>query len=694
MVINNKINKKYLIVAILCTIMLLSFASTYVKVSATPTQKVVYVVINVDTEAGSKHINDTELHPEADVSMFLPYPVSMVTQVFDPNYRASINDSYGNSFKITWYPEMDFLTANTNFVTTYGSANVSGYTAMLDMLMRNWGTQIHSYGDGVEYHHHFMVYYNGIWQEFDEGPVALYPGYQDFALDQMIINNTFYPSAFRAGWDLQSTGLSNWLEQWCPFDYTPLNLTTGWYPMSEPGLNHYDVQTSYFSWTALAQSAFAQARDHGSSIYSFYIHSDTDMKGNITDLQNTLKTLVNDQVTYPGVTYKFVTAQQAAQLALGFTDTTAPTFTISRNSSTYTITSSKTLWNNNPYFTVLYTDGSYSRLPTNPVATNTWTVTIPNSNIFKVGVAANDLYGNPGVLVLTPAQITQGAVPATPTVPQTTTPEITIPIHAAFATSVLSGSYTADRVVNGTENTWDYWGTSSSKGLPQSITLDMWNLAPINQVRTHFYDADSRLYTDYIDVSSDGSTWTNVVPSKTGGSVVVDSFNPVMARYVRLTVTHDTAVNAAHIMKMTAYQPTIVPQPTPTPTPIPTATPSPTPIPTAISNSIPTATPSPTPIPTATPTPVPTATPMPVTTATPTPAPTATSTAKPATSPTPTPKPTTTASSTPKATATPTATSNSGNLAIPTYMVGLIGAIIIVAAVSTIFFIRKGKPKA
>ena len=162
MVLNiNKINKKYLIAVVLCTIMILAFAPTYLQVKATTPQKIVYVVINVDTEAGSKHINDTETHPEADVSMFLPYPASSVTRVFDSSYRSSITDPFGSTFKITWYPEMDFLTDNTNFVTTYGSANVSGYTAILDMLQRNWGTQIQTYGDSVEYHHHFMVYYDG-----------------------------------------------------------------------------------------------------------------------------------------------------------------------------------------------------------------------------------------------------------------------------------------------------------------------------------------------------------------------------------------------------------------------------------------------------------------------------------------------------------------------------------------------------
>ena len=118
-----------------------------------------------------------------------------------------------------------------------------------------------------------------------------------------------------------------------------------------------------------------------------------------------LRTLAADQNTYPGVTYKYVTAAQAAQLALGYTDFTEPSFSISRNNnSVYIINSNETLWNNSPYIAVQYTDGHYTHPVATLVGTNAWTVNIANPTaISKVGVAANDLYGNPGVLVVTPS---------------------------------------------------------------------------------------------------------------------------------------------------------------------------------------------------------------------------------------------------------------------------------------------------
>ena len=112
-------------------------------------------------------------------------------------------------------------------------------------------------------------------------------------------------------------------------------------------------------------------------------------------------------------------------------------------------------------------------------------------------------------------------------------------------------------------------------GLPQWLQLDLGTQTSISEIVTHFYDGDSRVYTYYIQVSSDGSSWTTVVSSKTGSSTVTDTFTSVTCRYVQIVVTGNTANTAAHIEQVTIYQ-TTNPTPTPTQTPTPTPTPSPT----------------------------------------------------------------------------------------------------------------------
>ena len=110
--------------------------------------------------------------------------------------------------------------------------------------------------------------------------------------------------------------------------------------------------------------------------------------------------LITTRVSYPGVTFKYVTAREAMQLALGFTDFTSPTFTVTPSGSSYTIVSSEPLWANHPYVALKYWNGTYAHVPTVAAGTNTWTFTLSNSaGLINMGIAANDLYGNSGVWV-------------------------------------------------------------------------------------------------------------------------------------------------------------------------------------------------------------------------------------------------------------------------------------------------------
>jgi hypothetical protein len=678
--------------------LVVSFSTTYSKASATP-QKIVYVVINVDTESiNGKYLNSSILHPSMDVALYSSSPPSTFTRVFDPSFRGSISDSFGNSFKMTWFTEMDYLYSQSIFVNGTAPAGISGYTAMLDLLQKNWGSQMQTFGDAIEYHHHFEIY-NRVWTEYDDGPDAGYGDYQMYALDHMIIDNGFYPASFRSGWNVMSTPMSNWLEQWFPFDYCPTS--GGWSPVhAYPGMNHNQTQTVFWTYQGQVQQAFNEARDHGSSIYSFYMHEGDNMVGNITDLSNNLKALANDQFNYPGVKYEYVTAAQAMQLASGYTDLTPPTFQVSRNGSTYIISSSETLWSNNLYVAVSYTNGSYIHLAASPAGTNTWMANIPSSSsINKTGVAANDLYGNPGVLVLTPATTPQGSIPPTPTVPQTMPPEIQVPVVGVTASSYLSG-YSPDKAVDGLDSSLlNYWGTGSS-GFPQWLKLDLWSVVPVNRLVTHFFDGDSRNYTYSIDVSSEGSTWTTVVSPKTASGNVTDDFNVVLARYVRLTVLGNTANSATQVKETKVFQPTVVPQPTPSPSPSPSPTPTASPTPSPSPSPTPTASPSPSPSPTPTASPSPSPSPTP--TASPSPSPTSTNSSTP--TPTVFPSSTPNGSSTPIPSVTASPSPSPLNTSSPSPLVtgefannaaiySIVAAIVIVGAVNAVIFVRKKKAK-
>jgi hypothetical protein len=164
----------------------------------------------------------------------------------------------------------------------------------------------------------------------------------------------------------------------------------------------------------------------------------------------------------------------------------------------------------------------------------------------------------------------------------TSLPGSQIPAVSAAASS-YNGIYVALNAIDNVESTSNYWGTAAVSGLPQWLKIDLGSATSINQVITHFYDGNTRAYTYYIEASVDGSSWTSVVSTKTGSGIVTDTFSQVTARYVRVTVTGNTANNAAHIEEIKIYQSTGNPTPTSTypptlsPTPTPTTVPTPTP---------------------------------------------------------------------------------------------------------------------
>jgi hypothetical protein len=540
---------------------------------------------------------------------------------------------------------------------------------MYDLMTKYWGTQIQNFGDALEYYHLFEIYNSTHqWTSFqdsvtglDAGPDVGYPNYQNIALSHMIIDDNFYPTVFWSRFYRNAIPIaeSNWVERYFPYELTPIHGETS--PIHlYPGMNHFQMQTLEFYFRDPLIVAFHNAATYGSSVLSFYMPPNSDLVGNLTALQNQCVTFSNDHQSYPNTVFKFVTAAQAIQLAEGYTDTTPPTFTVTRNANTYIISSSKTLWGNSPVVALEYNDGTYSYMNGSLVGNNLWTATVPNSgSLIKIGVAASDLYGTPGVLVFSPLTPPTSSIPVA-TLPPSAPPEVQVTVHGITASSQYNVTFSAGNAIDGVEAPSNYYESSGSQDPPQTLWLDLWNLTPINQISTHFYDfinpKPTFIYS--IDFSTDGSTWTPVVVSRAATGVANDTFPQMMTRFIRMTVTTPNPVGQPMIIieEVSVYQQTLSPTPTPTPTP----------------------TPSPTPTPTATPTPTSTATPTPTSTATPTPSPTVTPTHSPGSTPTPT------------ASATPTNSPNTVSSNVePYYVVGAVGVIAAVLVAAYLLVIRK-----
>jgi peptidoglycan/xylan/chitin deacetylase (PgdA/CDA1 family) len=676
--------------------------------------KTVYVVICVDTENAGGHdgleIGSTNPNPTFDMSEYKALPHERMGQVFDSSFRSGHVDSYGNPFTLTWFCEMDYVFSQAHFIYDDGSSpGVSGYTATRDLLMNNWGSQIQAYGDSIEYHHHFEVFDNS-WKQYTNGPDENYPDYQNIALDHMIIDRGYYPSCFRSGWDIDPPALENWIEKWFPFDYVPLGAST--FPIQNNRMNHWIQAVGAGVDPANINRTFSVAEQTGTAIYSFNLHDNEDLDSKISLLQNCLD---NQAASFSDVGFRYVTARQAMQLALGYTDISPPTFTVTMNNGVYTISSNELLWDNHPYVTLQYQNGTYTEAEATLVGNNAWMVTPSSDGLLALGVAANDLYGNSGVW---DGSVSGGHGVISLTFDDGWQNQYTNAYPLMQARGMTGTFYViTDQIGNIDHMTYAELKTlqdhgfeigSQGMGYPDFVQLSdeqirqecagskgalQANGLVVNNFAYPWGSYDAR--TDSI-VSQHYRTARNVycsgdviqlpfyefdLPANEGDAEYPDMLSSLESIVDEVYSTNEWAVIFFHqvlpnmpnsvevidkqiftsfldyikskgVPTLTVNQALNLEPPSPTDTPTPTASP----MPTATVRPAHTPTPTITPTPTSTGTPRPTATP----TATPTPKPTPTATPKPTATPTPTPsptpKPTTTPTPTPSPTPNPTAT--------------------------------------
>lgn len=100
-----------------------------------------------------------------------------------------------------------------------------------------------------------------------------------------------------------------------------------------------------------------------------------------------------------------------------------------------------------------------------------------------------------------------------------------------------------------------FWGSGSA---PQWLQVELAKPAKIAKVQTVFYWDDARYYQYTVEVSMDAKTWTRVVDAskntqKSTQEGAVHTFDPVEARYLRLTVLKNSANPAIHVVEFRAF---------------------------------------------------------------------------------------------------------------------------------------------
>ena len=85
----------------------------------------------------------------------------------------------------------------------------------------------------------------------------------------------------------------------------------------------------------------------------------------------------------------------------------------------------------------------------------------------------------------------------------------------------------------------------------------------VGRVNVCTYWDGKRAYQYFVEASADGQTWSTVADQRTNAVVAAPAglthrFDPVVARFLRVTMTGNTANPGLHIVELEAYAPTAV----------------------------------------------------------------------------------------------------------------------------------------
>lgn len=126
------------------------------------------------------------------------------------------------------------------------------------------------------------------------------------------------------------------------------------------------------------------------------------------------------------------------------------------------------------------------------------------------------------------------------------------PVSASSSLPNNGPEYAADGIVDN-EFYWD-----SPGGKPEWWQVDLLDSHKLNKVQVMTYWDDHRSYQYTIDVSLDGKTWQQVVDFSKNTTLSTEkgfehSFDPLIARYIRVNMLHNTANPSFHLVEVRAF---------------------------------------------------------------------------------------------------------------------------------------------
>ena len=359
----------------------------------------------------------------------------MVHHLLSEKFLNQKVDSFGNTWVFNWFC-MDFVDFEYN-----PRRRDMGYHNIFDhyrgLLRRN-----NVPTDNIYFHFHavpFNKYAHYCASNFLSFSNTLFK-----ILSRRIIDRNWFPSTYRSGCQTIRPDIHWFLEQYIPFDFSSLafgemkgqtqvdcmdgryddwrKTKITWKPY-HPSHDDYQQEGKCRRWitrclniqgrlSSITQEemdrAFQEAKDGRPAIVSFSDHDFRDIR---PDIEACMKMLDRSKEIHPEINYKFCNAVEAMRTALELTPKNPCKFNIEfktsgRDGHKVHIESDSPTFGPQPFFTIKTKSGQYFHDNLDfEIPFESWsyvfdTMTFPLDAIEKIGIAANDDFGNTTVVVV------------------------------------------------------------------------------------------------------------------------------------------------------------------------------------------------------------------------------------------------------------------------------------------------------
>ena len=376
----------------------------------------VYVVCAMDTEGPI--VNKKKL----DILQNWAEVKNLIKKLTSSKFRNEFKDSANGGLIYSW-----FILTLTGFKTN-PFKRPTKYHEVFDFYKKNFGSSFKKNKDEIYWHYHQPAF-SGIGNEWSKDWTISQEYFN--ILSRLVSERSYFPSCFRAGGRIEDNDLSNWLEDWIPFDFSNCSGKVNWQNKESDGKKLIDV----VDWSKAPQEwggynpsnndyqkkgsqkrfvfrcpdlnsnvhkiddneikkAFQQAANGKDACFSFFEHDRRLITAdNIWDVLYRIKKI---SLKFPKIKWYYKNANDAARLSLNLNKHPKATFTVRLNpENRIQIKANHRIFGRTPFVCYKIFNKVYEQ-PLNILGLNKWITAPIKLNLIKkmkLSVAASNPSG-------------------------------------------------------------------------------------------------------------------------------------------------------------------------------------------------------------------------------------------------------------------------------------------------------------